>query len=173
MKSCSKTATQTLEAMRRLATGGDVQIYRLPETEIYMPLYFERIAAHHGPVMTTELWALAHHYQQNGDLMRDPEVELLRTQSDGFPSGWYPVSYRQDGLTGLRVYADLDPETLMPKTYKPRAQHDLAGFMTLWTRNLRAERPEIANAHKGQAVSEARNGELFKAESPEIEREVR
>jgi hypothetical protein len=40
------------------------------------------------------LVSIAHYYEQNGDLMRDPDVVLVI----GADERVYPISYRQDGL---------------------------------------------------------------------------
>ena len=91
-----------------------------------MALSIERI----GPRM----YSLAHYYKQNGDLMRDPDVELFRDEH----GRWFPVTFRQDG--GMPVYTvalEVDVAGIVG-VYRRRyaSQRD---FIRLWLRNLRAQ----------------------------------
>jgi len=91
-----------------------------------MALSIERI----GPRM----YSLAHYYVQNGDMMRDPDVELFRDEE----GRWFPVSFRQDG--GMPVYTvalEMDAAGITG-VYRRRyaSQRD---FVRLWLRNLRAQ----------------------------------
>lgn len=91
-----------------------------------MALSIERL----GPRM----YSLAHYYKQNGDMMRDPDVELFRDAQ----GRWFPVTFRQDG--GMPVYTvalEMDASGIVG-VYRRRyaSQRD---FMRLWLRNLRAQ----------------------------------
>jgi len=91
-----------------------------------MALSIERL----GPCM----YSLAHYYKQNGDMMRDPDVELFRDEQ----GRWFPVTFRQDG--GMPVYTvalEVDAAGIVG-VYRRRyaSQRD---FMRLWLRNLRAQ----------------------------------
>ena len=55
-----------------------------------------------------ELWSVAQYARAKvgGDVMRDPDIEVMR-----FPSGeWFPWSYRNDFLGTFETYIGLDVE---------------------------------------------------------------
>lgn len=91
---------------------------------VYMALHVERTGA--------ALFSLAHYYEQNGDLMADPEMEFYRA-----PDGrYYPLHYQQDGLGIYRAGMELG-EDGKPARLNPREQADQASFAGTWLRNIR------------------------------------
>jgi hypothetical protein len=61
----------------------------------YMRLVIEHVGI--GPRGMPAI-SVAHYYEQNGDLMRDPEM-VFEVNPDFWQTGdWEPVSYRQDNL---------------------------------------------------------------------------
>lgn len=93
--------------------------------EGFMPVHVEHVAvSRFGPV-----FSVAHYYEQNGDLMRDPEMLFVL-----FPGGFfYPVYFRQDG--GLAF--EQEPVDLDAGTCQPAIQAELVTFANLWMRNIR------------------------------------
>ena len=91
-----------------------------------MPLSIGRL----GP----RLFSLAHYYKQNGDTMRDPDVELYRD-----PQGrWFPVTFQQDGTMPVYTVAlNLDADGITG-VYR-RRYASLRDFVRMWLRNLRAQ----------------------------------
>jgi len=75
------------------------------------------------------LVSVAHYYEQNGDLMRDPDVVFVI----GADQHVYPISYRQDGL-GI----DQEAAVVEDGQWKVRTkmQADLAKFASQWMRNI-------------------------------------
>ena len=75
------------------------------------------------------LVSVAHYYEQNGDLMRDPDVVFLI----GADRHVYPVSFRQDNLG---IY--LESAYVEDGVWKVRVkmQADLCSFCTQWMRNI-------------------------------------
>ena len=76
--------------------------------------------------------SIAHYYEQNGDLMADPEVCFVVVREDYV----YPISYKQDGLGIDREYVRWDGERVF---WNLKAQNDLAGFCTSWMRNIKEQ----------------------------------
>ncbi len=73
--------------------------------------------------------SLAHNYQQNGDLMADPDVEFHVT-----PLGVAPLTFQQDpGI--YRRWAWKDEAGIWE--YHPRGQADLATFCNQWMVNIK------------------------------------
>jgi len=82
-----------------------------------------------GPV-----FAVAHYFEQNGDLVADPDVTFLC----GGDGRWYPLAF-QNAL-GYRRAAEVrsDGELLVNRA----RQSDLAGFCGTWMKNV-AEQQDL------------------------------
>jgi len=79
-----------------------------------------------------EIFSLAHYYEQNGDLMRDPEVMILK----GEDGDWYPLSFRQDGGLSIdRSYTRWEDGYVVGVAIAQ--QKDLASFCNTWMQNVR------------------------------------
>ena len=76
--------------------------------------------------------SVAHYYEQNGDLMADPEVTFVVTRGDYV----FPISYKQDGLGIDREYVRWEGERVF---WNLAAQNDLARFCTTWMRNIKEQ----------------------------------
>ena len=114
------------------------------ESEGYMPLSIEFIGT--GP-RDLPLVSVMHYYEQNGDLMRDPDMEF---EVDG-EGGWHPISYRQDsiGLVQDAVFADSETGKVM---VRPKLVRDLRRFAATWSTNL-DEQGFVAAARRAVAGS--------------------
>ena len=75
------------------------------------------------------LVSIAHYYEQNGDMMRDPDVVFVI----GADQHVYPISYRQDGLGTYLESAVLEDGKWKVRT---KMQADLCSFCTQWMRNV-------------------------------------
>ena len=80
-----------------------------------------------GPV-----FSVAHYYEQNGDLCRDPEMTFLR----GFDGKYYPLSFQQDGI-GLYQESVIFGDDGNPEKFSPRLQKDHAVFAGDWFSNIK------------------------------------
>jgi hypothetical protein len=97
-----------------------------PESSGFMALHIEWV----GECNYGEMYSVAQYYEQNGDLMRDPDVVFIK----GKDLNYYPISYRQDGL-------GVDQETVVFKDGVVKwvhysAQKQLVIFVNQWFRNL-------------------------------------
>jgi hypothetical protein len=97
-------------------------------TEGFMPLTIEKLEHERGPHGGV-LVSVMHTHEQNGDLMRDPDV-VFEVVGDV----WSPLSYRQDSLGLLQeaVYVE-DGKAMV----RPKLLADISKFCRLWDRNLR------------------------------------
>ena len=75
------------------------------------------------------LVSVAHYYQQNGDMMRDPDVVFLI----GADQHVYPISYRQDGLGINQEAAFVEEGQWRVRT---KMQADICSFCNQWMRNI-------------------------------------
>ncbi len=85
----------------------------------YQPLVIER----HG-----ELISVAHYYEQNGDLIPDPDVELH------YPS-WMPTAITQSLGYRREKFIERDGRTFVDT----RFHRDVSSFLALWARNIKAQ----------------------------------
>lgn len=131
MRPVNQTARKVLERLRTLAVEArpDQPYVKLNNGgDGIMAVSVERIRATGG----AEVWAVAHYFEQNGDLCADPSIEFLRG-----PSGWYPLTFQQDPWPGFKRYVELDGATLVPTRYNKRMQADCAVFCGTWMRNVK------------------------------------
>lgn len=91
------------------------------------------------------IFSLAHYYEQNGDLMRDPDMTFLVSNGTFHGSKFiaglvFPASYRQDGL-GIDqqslFYEDNNGIHSLRICKKWQADH--AVFANTWMRNIKAQ----------------------------------
>ncbi|MBM3998905.1 MAG: hypothetical protein FJ297_05075 [Planctomycetes bacterium] len=94
----------------------------------FMPLSIERIGT--GP-RGGMLISVMHWYEQNGDLMRDPDVEIEILPNTG---EWLPLSYRQDSA-GLFQEAQIDIDGELMRA-SDRFVKDIQRFLKLWDQNI-------------------------------------
>jgi hypothetical protein len=69
--------------------------------------------------------SIAHYYEQNGDLMRDPDVVFYI----GIAGEVYPISFRQDGLGIDQEAAYIEDGKWLVKT---KMQADITKFCNQW-----------------------------------------
>jgi hypothetical protein len=85
----------------------------------YQPLVTER----HGDMLS-----VAHYFEQNGDLIADPDVELH------YPS-WVPTAITQAFFGYRTKFIERDGQTLVDT----RFHKQVSSFLTLWARNITAQ----------------------------------
>jgi hypothetical protein len=98
----------------------------------FLPLVIEAIGT--GPRGLPAV-SVAHYYEQNSDLMRDPEMVF----EVGPGGAILPVSYQQDGLPFAAyreaVFVAEDSRVMV----RPRLVKELESFAREWDRNLKAQ----------------------------------
>ena len=75
-------------------------------------------------------YSFAHYGEQNGDLMRDPEMEFIKGPDGMF----YPVSFRNDYAGAYTRSLELDGDQILG--VYPKQQADQAEFANMWMRNI-------------------------------------
>jgi hypothetical protein len=141
-----KTIQQIIELFGGLQALRDNPIKL--EVEGYMPLSIEFIG--YGP-RDLPIVSVMHFYEQNGDLMRDPDMEF-EVDDEG---GWHPIAYRQDSIALVQVAIFVDDRTGKVMV-RPKLVRDLRRFAATWSKNL-DEQGFVAAARK--AVAGKRGGE--------------
>jgi ParB family chromosome partitioning protein len=91
-----------------------------------MAVTVERVGARH--------YSVAHYHEQNGDLMRDPEVVFWQGPDDRF----YPIEFTQDGAPP--IYQRLvEFEDGKPARIMERQQKGCAVFCSTWLVNIKRQ----------------------------------
>jgi hypothetical protein len=75
-----------------------------------------------------EMISVAHYFEQNGDLIPDPDVELH------YPS-WVPTDITQAYFGYSRKFMETDGRTFVDT----RFHREVSSFLTLWARNIKAQ----------------------------------
>jgi hypothetical protein len=130
IKEISKTATVIFAAAIARIPAGETSAVIGTKGGAIMPLHVERIGAN----TFGSLYSFAHYYEQNGDLMRDPDVVMLQT-ANGY---LFPISYRQDGCGIDNEYVIFDADNKGYRIAK-KEQADLVSFCGTWARNLKEQ----------------------------------
>ena len=140
MKKINEQATRIF--CRLLQKLNDQQHLKIT-LEDFMPLTIERLE---GNILTPSgiatVYSLCHYYQQNGDLMRDPEMCFLvvdnrKTFNDYQAVEVYPQMYQQDNA-GL-FEESISIENSQIKSYIKIWQYAHCTFANIWLRNLRKQ----------------------------------
>jgi hypothetical protein len=85
--------------------------------------------------------SIAHYYKQNGDLMKDPDVEFLVSDGVKLPTGVYPLTFQQDGVAGgYRQYVKFVGDELR---YNKAGQADLTAFCNKWMQNIKTQQQVV------------------------------
>ena len=98
----------------------------------YMPLSVEHIGQ---SAEGNRLIAICHYGEQNGDLMRDPEM-VFEMHTSAAPAMAEPLSFRNDYM-GLRQEVYRYDEAGQKTHVNMRLQAELKSFARMWFRNLR------------------------------------
>lgn len=81
------------------------------------------------------VYSVAHYGEQNGDLMRDPDVTMGVDRETGTVE---PLTYQNDYIGRYwEVYKDFVDGK--PTKYYPAMKKDLAAMVTAWAKNIKAQ----------------------------------
>lgn len=125
MKYLNKKARKILDRLTEGLTGDSP--HKKIDNGAFMPVIVEYLCESR----LGRTFSVAHHYEQNGDPMRDPDMEFVRAK-DG---NYYPIYYRQDGL-GIEQEVLIHDDQGEIIRYKPKLMSDLARFGNQWMKNI-------------------------------------
>ena len=95
----------------------------------FMSVHIEHI----GMCTLGAMFSVAHYYEQNGDLVKDPDMVFVRSKD-----GYYPIEFQQDNLAIYQCAVTWEGDKI--KAYSQKMQKDMASFASSWMRNIKAQR---------------------------------
>lgn len=127
MKAINKTAQKTFDKLVALIPEGDQSVTVDNSEGAYMAVHVEEIGENYlGPV-----YSIAHYYQQNGDLVSDPDMTFVQ----GTDGRAYPLSFEMGG----RIFQQsviVEGESFR---YAKRQQGEQASFAGQWMKNIKQQ----------------------------------
>ena len=125
----TKHATTNYRMIRPLIDGLDGGTHRRYEAPGFMPLVVESLYQDDGATV----YSLTHYGEQNGDAMRDPDMELKIDHAAGTVE---PLTFRNDYMGIFQeVYISRNGQRL----YSPRLRTDLDNFLWHWLQNIKEQ----------------------------------
>lgn len=123
----AKKVLQTLES--KMVDG----YAKISNTQGFMAVVVEQIA--------DDKISVAHYYEQNGDLMADPEVVFLKKEFS-YGTEYYPIYEKMDGLGLSKELITFDDSGKVEKVFK--TQKDTTVFCNVWLKNIKQQQKLLA-----------------------------
>lgn len=148
MNAINKEATKVMDILTANLTTGSRTIDNTKGA--FMAVHVERVSEIDlGPI-----FSVAHYYEQNGDLMRDPDVEFLKATNAAGENLYFPISFWQDGYPTVRNEAVvLDDSGRTIKGVRKKMQASITRFCNTWMRNIKHQQ----NLKKSPVSPQAEN----------------
>ena len=130
MKAISQQAKKVMDVLTE-KTEGENRSRRIDNTKgTFMPVYVERL----GKCKLGRIYSIAHYFEQNGDLMHDPDMEFIK----GGDGEYYPISFWQDApmVRDEPLNWGEDGEVV---SYYEKRQVALVSFANTWMKNIRQQ----------------------------------
>lgn len=146
-----KTAEKFASIIRRIAEcykfdiqkdSGSLRLENPP----YMPLVLKKLDTH--------IISVAHYFEQNGNLIADPDVELFIPSPVGENNGWIPLAIQQ--TFGYFRAAELNSAQNQVVLIRPRIVADVVDLCHIWATNLVEQEWLISNQANPEIVVKVR-----------------
>ena len=126
MKTLNKQSTQTMNKMVSMMEEGYIKIDNTGGS--FMPVSVEQIFENDN----YRIFSVAHYYEQNGDLMADPEMCFLMDKKSG---KYLPSYFKQDNIGVEQESIIMERGEI--KGYKAKLQAEHAEFANMWLSNIK------------------------------------
>jgi hypothetical protein len=133
-------------AQRIIDRRGGMEALKKRPIRLEVPGFMRLVIEHVGTgPRGGELVSVAHYGEQNGDLMRDPEIVF-----EVVAGGWHPVSIQQDYVGSYReaVVVGEDGKVCV----RPAEVRDIQAFTGVWDRNLKHQGFVDASKNRAKTV---------------------
>jgi len=129
MKAINQRAKKVMDVLTGYIDGANDH-KKIDNTKgTFMPVYVEHV----NNCKLGQIFSIAHYYEQNGDLMRDPDMEFIK----GGDGEYYPISFWQDAP----IIRD-EPVTWKDGEmvgYNEKRQAALVTFANTWMKNIKVQ----------------------------------
>lgn len=130
MKAINKQAKKVMDLLTAELHADTNDHKKIDHTKgVFMAVHVEFI----GSCSLGVIYSIAHYFTQNGDLMRDPDMEFIK----GEDGEYYPTSFWQDSpfvRDEPLVWKDGDIVS-----YSEQLQALLARFANMWMKNIKEQ----------------------------------
>jgi hypothetical protein len=129
MKTLNATATATLNKMVSMMENGYIKIDNTDS--FFMPVTVEEILNNDK----YRIVSVAHYYEQNSDLLADPEMIFIYIKA---MSSYMPSYFKQDGFLSQEQESVLMRESIIVGI-RTKMQADHTIFANTWLRNIKQQ----------------------------------
>ena len=127
MKKLNRTACNILNYLTQgLDKPGD-HMKKDESPGAFMAVHVEHI----GSCNLGPKFSVAHYYEQNSDLMKDPDMVFIR----GKDGEYYPIEFQQDNIAFFQRAVSYDDDEKIDR-YHPLIQADMVKFANQWMVNI-------------------------------------
>ena len=130
MKSINQRAKKVMDLLTEGIDNETTDCKKIDNTKgVFMVVHIECVGLSNlGP-----LYSVAHYYKQNGDLMRDPDMEFIK----GGDGEYYPISFWRD--IPLKRDEAVEWKNGEITRINPKLQAELVTFANMWMKNIKVQ----------------------------------
>ena len=130
MKAINQQAKKVMDLLTKGLDSEASESKKIDNTEgTFMPVHVEHVTqCSLGPI-----YSIAHYYKQNGDLMRDPDMEFIK----GGDGEYYPISFWQDAPPVRDEPLTWENGEMIG--YNEKRQASLVTFANMWMKNIKEQ----------------------------------
>ena len=135
---CSKSASKVLNILTNGLNDQNLSRKIDNSSGAFMSVHVEFLFT--DDVNGVDMFSVAHFYEQNGDLMKDPDVVFLREKNDSAINEdekylYIPISFQQDNLGIYQEFFQSDNNGKFI-TVNAKQIRDCIEFCTMWMKNI-------------------------------------
>ena len=127
MKAINQRAQKVMDTLTGYIHGANDHKKIDRTNGIFMPVHVEHV----NTCKLGQIFSIAHYYKQNGDMMRDPDMEFIQ----GGDGEYYPISFWQDSPPLRDEAVDWQDGEIVG--YRKQQQARLVTFANIWMLNIR------------------------------------
>lgn len=130
MKAINQKAKKVMDKLTSYIDGANDHKVVDHTNGAFMPVHVEHIRK----CNLGQIYSITHYYEQNGDLMRDPDMEFIK----GGDGEYYPISFWQDSPLKRDEAVEWGEDDEISRI-RPKLQAELATFANTWMKNIKEQ----------------------------------